>query len=53
MEDMKSYMITWDEENAVSSFRCWVNLGGYRGEGLEVVCWVLDGRHDVQYDHLG
>ena len=52
---MKSYMITWDEENAVSSFRCWVSLGGgdRGGEGIEVVFWVLDGRHEVQYDHLG
>lgn len=24
MEDMKSYLVTWDEEDAVSSFRCWV-----------------------------
>lgn len=24
MEDMKSYLITWDEEDAVSAFRCWV-----------------------------
>ena len=22
---MKSYLITWDEEDAVSSFRCWVS----------------------------
>ncbi|CAL1544750.1 unnamed protein product [Lymnaea stagnalis] len=24
MEDMKSYMITYDEEDAISRFRCWV-----------------------------
>ncbi|KAL5016724.1 hypothetical protein ScPMuIL_006313 [Solemya velum] len=24
MEDMKSYLITWDEEDAISSYRCWV-----------------------------
>ena len=25
MEDMKSYMITYDEEDAVSAYRCWVS----------------------------
>ena len=25
MEDMKSYMITYDEEDAVTPFRCWVS----------------------------
>ncbi|KAL4235651.1 hypothetical protein ACF0H5_004046 [Mactra antiquata] len=24
MEDMKSYLVTWDEEDAISPFRCWV-----------------------------
>ncbi|CAG2194472.1 unnamed protein product [Mytilus edulis] len=24
MEDYKSYLITWDEEDAISNFRCWV-----------------------------
>lgn len=24
MEDYKSYLVTWDEEDAISSFRCWV-----------------------------
>ncbi|XP_060593949.1 uncharacterized protein LOC132748376 [Ruditapes philippinarum] len=24
MEDMKSYLVTWDEEDAISAFRCWV-----------------------------
>ncbi|KAK3088306.1 hypothetical protein FSP39_017300 [Pinctada imbricata] len=24
MEDYKSYLITWDEEDAISDFRCWV-----------------------------
>lgn len=24
MEDYKSYLITWDEEDAISKFRCWV-----------------------------
>ena len=24
MEDMKSYLITYDEEDAISEFRCWV-----------------------------
>ena len=25
MEDMRSYMLTYDEEDAVSRFRCWVS----------------------------
>ena len=25
LEDMKSYLITYDEEDAVSQFRCWVS----------------------------
>ena len=25
MEDMRSYMITYDEEDAVSAYRCWVS----------------------------
>jgi hypothetical protein len=24
MEDMRSYLITFDEEDAISKFRCWV-----------------------------
>ncbi|WAR23603.1 hypothetical protein MAR_037272, partial [Mya arenaria] len=24
MEDMKSYLVTWDEEDAISSYRCWI-----------------------------
>ena len=24
MEDYKSYLITWDQEDAISNFRCWV-----------------------------
>jgi len=26
LEDMKSYMITYDMEDAVSEFRCWVSV---------------------------
>ena len=26
MEDMRSYMITYDEEDAVSPYRCWVGI---------------------------
>lgn len=26
LEDMKSYMITYDMEDAVSAFRCWVSF---------------------------
>ena len=26
MEDMRSYMITYDEEDAVSPYRCWVDI---------------------------
>jgi len=25
LEDMKSYMITYDMEDAISTFRCWVS----------------------------
>ena len=27
MEDMKSYLVTWDEEDAISAYRCWVRPG--------------------------
>jgi len=27
LEDMKSYMITYDMEDAISEFRCWVSNG--------------------------
>lgn len=37
MEDMKSYLITWDEEDAVSSFRCWVRMPvQFFGSGIGV-----------------
>ena len=26
MEDMRSYMVTYDEEDAVSKYRCWVSI---------------------------
>jgi len=26
LEDMRSYMITYDMEDAVSEFRCWVSV---------------------------
>ena len=26
MEDMRSYLITYDEEDPVSRFRCWVSI---------------------------
>jgi len=43
LEDMKSYMITYDMEDAISTFRCWVCLITYYTHvNLLTECAVAD-----------
>ena len=57
LEDMKSYMITYDMEDAVSAFRCWVSVSdvfidvNIRTWSMQPIPWVhlrgLVGREDI------
>lgn len=44
MEDMRSYMVTYDEEDAVTQFRCWVchyGITGYCSFEMFSVCIII------------